>query len=615
MKFSAAVSFLVATAACSLVSAETNAGTASGLRRTEEQPEDVAEVPIVMHSDVYLPATSRIVGGSQVQDVATYPWFVQGSGCAASLIAADMLLTAAHCEGFPFTNKVQLNSLKAFNVNANNMPAGAIQVQTQIQTPHPDYNSNSQDNDFMLVKLKTAVNATVVTLNFDDGFPLPNQELRVIGVGTTSEGGPTANFLRQVDVDYMSTNDCKSYYGQNSINGNVMLCASGVGKDSCQGDSGGPIFDEDSRKQVGVVSWGYGCARPNFPGVYSRLSGAEEWIKEVVCGDSAAKSDYPPDFCPTQTPPVPAPPTPAPPTPSPPALQLSVVEVIVKHDSYPTETGWTLKDSSGTVLLRQNFGSINTIDEIVSNTVSVPAGAYKFEIFDSWGDGISQSNNYQIKINGEDTYVNGSAFSNSAARSFVVGEEYFIAIKYDRFPAETAWRLESANGEVIIGVGAGIVTRSFAYYEASIPLVPGGDYVLILEDTYRDGFCCNYGRGYIRVVSVTDSNTSNLEEVLLFQETFEDTKTVSFSIPETREAATRTGGDTVIRNKRMKRPSTALPLCMDVPGVTFDVEAIGSKTCAWLFFNIVEFEYLCQFEDVAVACPGTCNICSSLGAP
>ena len=49
------------------------------------------------------------------------------------------------------------------------------------------------------------------------------------------------------------------------------LCAAGPaagGQDSCQGDSGGPLWVEDSgaEYQVGVVSWGYGCAQPDSAG-------------------------------------------------------------------------------------------------------------------------------------------------------------------------------------------------------------------------------------------------------------------------------------------------------------------------------------------------------------
>lgn len=47
------------------------------------------------------------------------------------------------------------------------------------------------------------------------------------------------------------------------------------GVDTCQGDSGGPMFRKDDSGafiQVGIVSWGQGCAEPGYPGVYSEVS-------------------------------------------------------------------------------------------------------------------------------------------------------------------------------------------------------------------------------------------------------------------------------------------------------------------------------------------------------
>ena len=56
-----------------------------------------------------------------------------------------------------------------------------------------------------------------------------------------------------------------------------MICAGKAGKDSCQGDSGGPMVDSEG-KQVGIVSWGYGCADEGYPGVYTRVSHYYDWI-------------------------------------------------------------------------------------------------------------------------------------------------------------------------------------------------------------------------------------------------------------------------------------------------------------------------------------------------
>jgi len=67
-----------------------------------------------------------------------------------------------------------------------------------------------------------------------------------------------------------------------------MICAGYKegGKDTCQGDSGSPLVVRDASKkwnlQVGVVSWGIGCAEPNYYGVYSRLGTLGEWVKEQI---------------------------------------------------------------------------------------------------------------------------------------------------------------------------------------------------------------------------------------------------------------------------------------------------------------------------------------------
>ena len=57
------------------------------------------------------------------------------------------------------------------------------------------------------------------------------------------------------------------------------------GVDTCQGDSGGPMFRADSAGalvQVGIVSWGDGCARPNKPGVYTQVSHFSAAIKSAA---------------------------------------------------------------------------------------------------------------------------------------------------------------------------------------------------------------------------------------------------------------------------------------------------------------------------------------------
>lgn len=78
--------------------------------------------------------------------------------------------------------------------------------------------------------------------------------------------------LRHVEVSVVPQSECSAAYIPPSIIDNDMMCAADVGKDACQGDSGGPLYDKINNVLVGLVSWGFGCADPNFPGVYSRIS-------------------------------------------------------------------------------------------------------------------------------------------------------------------------------------------------------------------------------------------------------------------------------------------------------------------------------------------------------
>ena len=69
-----------------------------------------------------------------------------------------------------------------------------------------------------------------------------------------------------------------------------VVCAGYIigGKDSCQGDSGGPlmlpIFDNGTFAfyQIGIVSWGDGCAQPNIPSVNTNVQYYAEWIKNKL---------------------------------------------------------------------------------------------------------------------------------------------------------------------------------------------------------------------------------------------------------------------------------------------------------------------------------------------
>ncbi|CAG9765523.1 unnamed protein product [Ceutorhynchus assimilis] len=108
-----------------------------------------------------------------------------------------------------------------------------------------------------------------------------NIESVAVGWGATSQQGQISTKLREVTVPIMSNIDCKRTGYTSRITDNMLCAGFKEGKkDSCQGDSGGPlhIINGSYHNIVGIVSWGEGCAQPNYPGVYTRVNRYITWI-------------------------------------------------------------------------------------------------------------------------------------------------------------------------------------------------------------------------------------------------------------------------------------------------------------------------------------------------
>lgn len=237
------------------------------------------------------PFDPRIVGGTVARQ---YPFFVQGSGCGASLVAPDVVLTAAHC-----LNSFQsISSVIVGNTEYGQVTSGAQRrniVGNMIL--HPQWDRNTFQYDLMMFKIErvtTPSQLAPIALNQNTFFPGNGQVLTAIGFGATSEGGSGSRTLLQVNVPTISFEQCAPRVSGHPLHDNSMICAGGErGFDACQGDSGGPLIDPETGVLVGVTSWGDGCGRAGVPGVYSKVSTSLQWIEDTIC----ALTDTMPWFC------------------------------------------------------------------------------------------------------------------------------------------------------------------------------------------------------------------------------------------------------------------------------------------------------------------------------
>lgn len=245
---------------------------------------------------------SRIIGGSNATEGRySYSVSLQDGGshfCGGSLIAPDIVLSAAHCAGGEYKVVIGRHDLETDDGD---------EVEVEIEMVHPDYDDDTTDNDFMLLFLKRNTTADVELVQVSPDMILQGTNVTVMGWGDTNideDISDSPNELMEVEVAVISNENCDAsesnetdweynYNGQITAN---MICAEHVKeKDACQGDSGGPLVirSDSGDIQVGVVSWGFGCAHDDFPGVYSRVSAKYDWIKQQVCeGSSAPPSSF-----------------------------------------------------------------------------------------------------------------------------------------------------------------------------------------------------------------------------------------------------------------------------------------------------------------------------------
>nr|AAD31267.1 trypsinogen RdoT1 precursor [Rhyzopertha dominica] len=229
------------------------------------------------HFVPHLP-NGKIVGGHDVS-IEDYPYQVAllNNGyfiCGGSILNEYFVLTAEHCTGH--------GNLKVRVGSSFSERGGTILNVKEIYT----ISDNSYAYDVPVLKLSEKIEfgkgIGPVKLPSKGSIPPAGTKSVVSGWGVLHQGdGETADVLQAVEVPIVNLKDCQEAYG-----GDVdesMICAGEYldgGKDSCQGDSGGPLVINGV--QYGIVSWGYGCALPGYPGVYGSVLAAKDFIDQFV---------------------------------------------------------------------------------------------------------------------------------------------------------------------------------------------------------------------------------------------------------------------------------------------------------------------------------------------
>nr|XP_027234150.1 trypsin-1-like [Penaeus vannamei] len=233
--------------------------------------------------------SNRIVNGSDASP-REYPYQVivrpsigtKVYSCGGSIIKRNWILTAAHCF-FDLDTGLRASSVE-IRYGSINYFLGTSVTSTDFIT-HEDYDNGTWANDIAVVRLPEPLqyqsdpNIRPICLGLDEDNLFSGKGVAT-GWGRLSYGGSSPTILQEVELDIISMSECAAKI-RLPAEPEKVLCSLTPYKDTCQGDSGSPFVVPvgfGRWVQVGLVSYGVECARPEYPNVYTRVSAYIDWI-------------------------------------------------------------------------------------------------------------------------------------------------------------------------------------------------------------------------------------------------------------------------------------------------------------------------------------------------